>query len=73
MSVSFAEVANASSYEIQYSTSSKFSKVTTVKGSELKYTIKKLTGKKTYYVRVRGVNDEGSGSWSAVKKIKIKK
>ena len=73
MSVSFAEAANASSYEIQYSTSSKFSKVTTVKGSELKYTIKKLTGKKTYYVRVRGVNDEGSGSWSSVKKIKIKK
>ena len=39
-------------------------------------TIKKLKSKKTYYVRVRAIRKSGTstlkGSWSAVKKVKIK-
>ena len=39
----------------------------------VKYTIKKLKSKKTYYIRVRGINSKGkAGAWSQVKKIKVK-
>lgn len=69
------KVANAVNYQISYATSSKFkkAKTTTFKTSK---TIKKLSSKKTYYVRVRAYTTINGkkvyGAWSAVKKAKIK-
>ena len=66
-------------YQIQYSTSKKFTKKTTktltVKGSASTKTISKLKKSKTYYVRMRGYDktNKQAGSWSTVKKVKIKK
>lgn len=66
-------------YQIQYSTSKKFTKKTTrtltVKGSASTKTISKLKKGKTYYVRMRGYDktNKEAGSWSTVKKVKIKK
>ena len=67
-------------YEIAYSTGKKFTakKTKTVKVSAKKTskTIKKLSKKKTYYVRIRTyLKKDGKvirSSWSKVKKIKIK-
>lgn len=66
-------------YQIQYSTSKKFTKSTTktltVKGNTTSKIVSKLKKKKTYYVRMRGYDqtNKKAGSWSAVKKVTIKK
>ncbi len=85
--VTWKKVSAVSGYQIQYSTSKKFTKKTTkavtVKGNKAKKpskTIKKLKSKKTYYVRVRTyktvkVNGKAKkvySSWSKVKSVKIK-
>jgi hypothetical protein len=70
---------DSTSYEIQYSTSSKFDKsvktITNVSASKTAYTISRLSKNKTYYVRIRAYdkNTKHYGNWSTVKKVKIKK
>ena len=66
-------------YQIQYSTSKTFSKATTKTISSYKttkYTLKSLSAKKTYYVRVRTYKTVGKtkyySSWSTYKYIKTK-
>ncbi len=76
--VSFKKVTGAAGYQIQYAKNKKFTKGKKSKTTKkTKYTIKKLTKKKTYYFRVRAyklVNGTKKyGKWSAVKKLKIKK
>lgn len=76
------QTRNITGYQIQYSTSSKFSKKTTVtktikKKTTTKFVAKKLKAKKKYYVRVR-VYHKVKGSpyysdWSKVKSVKTKK
>lgn len=72
---------NVTGYRIEYSTSSKFTKKTTVtkyiKGASKKaYTIKKLKSKKKYYVRVRTYYQKGKYIYLApvsnVKAVKVK-
>lgn len=72
--ISFGKIVEATGYEIQYSTNKKFAskkKKTTTK-TTCKFS--KLSKKKTYYFRVRGYREAGSGKiytkWSTVKKIK---
>lgn len=69
-------------YQFQYSTSSKFSKKTTVtktikKRTATKLTVKNLKAKKTYYVRIRTYKTANGkkyySSWSKIKKVKTKK
>lgn len=72
-------ISAASVYQLQCALNKKFTKgkkswVT----KKTTYTIKKLTEKKTYYIRVRAyeIKTDGEkkfGKWSVVKKIKIKK
>ena len=71
--------AQAAGYQIQYSTSSSFknAKSVTVKGaSKTSATLKKLTQKKKYYVRIRAYQTSGGkklyGAWSKTKKVKVK-
>lgn len=72
------KVSGAAGYEVQYSTSSKFSsgvkKVTTTSTS---VTLKDLTKGKKYYIRVRAYKTDSMGklygSYSSVKSIKITK
>lgn len=69
-------------YEVQYSTSNKFSKKTTktvvVKGKgNTSKTISKLKSKKTYYIRVRAYTDQTNNEklytpWSKTVKVKVK-
>mgnify|MGYP004457485631 FL=1 len=69
-------------YEVQYSTSNKFSKKATktvvVKGKgNTSKTISKLKSKKTYYVRVRAYTDQTNNEklytpWSKMVKVKVK-
>ena len=78
VTLSWKKASNAKKYQIQYSLNKKFSKAKkyktkTITSSKLKVTVKKLTGKKTYYFRVRGINGKNVGKWSAVKKVKITK
>ena len=79
--IRWAKVKNASGYELQYSTSSKFTKKTTktvkVKGNtEFAKTVKKLKAKKKYYVRVRAYKDGKAVTvytkWSKAKAVKTK-
>ena len=73
----------ATGYQIQYSTSKKFTKKgakikTVAKNKTASGTVKKLKSGKTYYVRVRayktvkvnGKKSELCGSWSKVKQVK---
>lgn len=76
VSLVWAKAKYAKKYQIQYSTSKKFSKAKkyktrTITTGKTKYKIKKLTKKKVYYFRVRGINTKKVGRWSKVKKIKI--
>ena len=71
------KIKNAKKYQVQYSLSKKFKKgkkygTKTVTTANIKITIKKLN-KKTYYVRIRGINGKNIGKWSKVKKITMKK
>lgn len=73
------KTAQVTGYQIQYSTSSKFTKkkTATVKSNKTtKTTISKLTSGKRYYVRIRTYKTVGKtkyySAWSAVKNIKAK-
>ena len=79
--ITWKKDSNVSGYQLQYSTSKKFSNSTTksVTLKKNKYTSKtigKLKSKKNYYVRIRGYKTAGKnklyGKWSAVKKIRVK-
>ena len=76
ISVTYKKAAKASNYQIQYSTSKKFTgaKIVTLKGNSR--TIKSLKKGKTYYVRVRTCYKSGGviyrSAWSDVKSIKLK-
>lgn len=75
-----AQKKQTTGYQIQYSTSKKFTKKTTksvtAKISKTTATIKKLKAKKTYYVRIRTYKTVGKTKyysvWSKVKSVKTK-
>lgn len=81
LTIKWSKNSDATSYNIQYSSSSSFTtkttKSVTVNKSTLSKTIKSLTGGKKYYVRVRAIKKVGStnylGVWSVVKNCKTKK
>lgn len=79
LKLTWKKAADVSGYQIQYSTSKKFTKAKTIKVSESKttYTIKKLKGNKKYYVRIRsyktytdevGQKQSAYGKWVTVNK-----
>lgn len=75
--VKWKKVTGGTKYQIQYSTSSKLKKAKTVTvNSSSSKTIKKLSSKKTYYVRVRAYKvlngKKYYGAWSKIKKVKVK-
>ena len=80
LTASWSKVSGISGYEIQYSTSKKFTKKTTktvsAKSSSKKTTIKKLKNGKKYYVRLRAYKTvDGKKVYSdrsAVKSVKVK-
>lgn len=82
VTATWKKVSNVKGYEVQYSTSSKFTKKTTktVKVNSAKTTsktFKKLKKNKKYYVRVRTykivANQKVYSNWSAVKTVTTKK
>ncbi|MBE6785632.1 MAG: hypothetical protein E7538_10195, partial [Ruminococcaceae bacterium] len=81
LTATWKTVTAVTGYEVQASTSSKFTSKTTKKATvksakTKKTTIKKLTKGKKYYVRVRAYKTvDGKkiyGAWSAVKSVKVK-
>ena len=78
--VTWKKNATGDAYELQYSTSKKFTKGTTKtvkvsKNSTTSATIKKLRAGKKYYVRMRSTDKSGklTSAWSTVKNITTKK
>lgn len=76
--ISWKKAKNAKKYQIQYSLDKKFRKAKkyktkTISTKKLTYTVKKLTAKKKYYFRVRGINGKVYGAWSKIKSVKVKK
>lgn len=73
ISLTLGKVVGAKGYQIRYATDKKFKKYQNKTVKKLKYTIKKLKAKKTYYVKVRAyklVNGKKEyGAWSKKKKI----
>ena len=79
-----AQKTQTSGYQLQYSTNKKLAKAvktsTISKNTTVKKTVKKLSAKKTYYVRVRTYKTVKVGKksvkiysgWSAAKKVKTK-
>lgn len=77
--VTIKKVAGAAGYEVQYSTSKKFTKKTTKSKTTKKtsYTVKSLKDKTTYYVRVRAYKLDKNGKkvyskWTSTTKVKTK-
>lgn len=75
--VTWKKVSGVTGYQVQYSTSKKFTKKTTktvtVKGAKkTSLTVKKLKSKKKYYVRIRTYKGKTYSSWSTVKNVKTK-
>ena len=78
MKVTAKKISGASGYQISYATNSKFTGSKTVTVSKNTVTFSKLTKGKTYYVRARAYKLDSTGarvngSWSAAKKVKIRK
>lgn len=77
LKVSYKKVSKADGYQISYATNKKFKNAKTKKTKKTSYTLKKLKKGKTYYVRVRAYRTVNGktyyGSYSSVRKIKIKK
>ena len=77
LKITIKKVSNATGYQIKYSTKKSFKNAKTTKTTKTAYTLKKLKREKTYYVKVRAyrVVDGKTyyGSYSAVKKVKIRK
>lgn len=83
ITVTFKKIAGAEGYQIQLSTSKKFTEknTTTKTYTDCKVftrTIGKLKSKKTYYVRVRAYKKDSTdaniyGKWSNIKRVKTKK
>lgn len=79
--LTWKKVKNVSGYQIVYARNKKFTKnkktVKVKKASITKKTIKKLKKNKTYYFRVRAYKKVNKqlvyGTWSKVRKVKIKK
>ncbi|WP_408070149.1 CAP domain-containing protein [Butyrivibrio sp. JL13D10] len=80
ISVKWKKVSSIDGYEVQYSTSKKFTTATTVsktyKAVKKKAVLKKLKSGRKYYVRIRSYKISGHSrlcsTWSKVKKIKVK-
>lgn len=76
--IKWKRISDAGGYQIQYSTSKKFKGRKTITASQniAKKTVKKLSSKKKYYVRVRAykmvADKKKYGSWSKVKSVKVK-
>ena len=70
--LSWKKQSSANKYQINYSLKKNFKGGKKKNTTKNKYTVKGLKSKKTYYFRVRGVNDYGNGAWSAKKKCKTK-
>lgn len=74
VSLTWKKVKGANKYNVQYAFNKKFTKKVKIKTTtKTNFKLKKLTKKKTYYLRVRAINSSGSGAWSNVKKVKVKK
>ena len=77
--LTFKKAGTATGYQIKYSTSKKFGKkvTKTVNTKKNMAVIKKLSAKKTYYIKARAYRKTGKskkyGSWSKVKTVKVKK
>ncbi len=81
LTATWKTVSGVTGYEVQYSTSKKFTKKTTKtvtikKAKTKKTTIKKLKKGKKYYVKVRAYKTVSGkklyGAWSSVKNVKVK-
>ena len=80
LTVNWKKISNATGYQIQVATDKKFTKnkksVTISKNKTISTTIKKLKGKKKYYIRVRTYRKVAGkkvySSWSSVKNVKTK-
>ena len=80
MTVSWAKHANATGYQLQYSTDKNFrnavQNVTIKKASTVKKAISGLVSKKTYYVRIRTYKTISGtkyySAWSGTLSVKVK-
>ena len=73
--LNWKKVTDAKGYEIQYSYKSNFSgakKITVKKGNTTSKTVKKLTGKKKVYIRIRAYyNDKNGKAYSTWVKVNV--
>ena len=80
LTVNWKKISKATGYQVQVATDKKFTKnkksVTISKNKTISTTIKKLKGKKKYYIRVRTYRKVAGkkvySSWSSVKNVKTK-
>lgn len=75
--VSIKKIQGAAGYQIRWSDSKKFNGYWKKNTKKIKYTLKKLDRKTTYYIKVRAYVKSGSsklyGTWCKVRKVKVKK
>ncbi len=76
MTVSYKKDSSVGGYEIVYATNKSFKKAKTTKATSATKTIKKLTSKKTYYVKVRAYKKVSGktyyGAYCKAKTVKVK-
>ncbi len=67
--IKFKKAKYAKKYQIQCASNKKFKRAK-IKTTKKNYCTIKVSSKKTYYIRVRGVNGTKKGKWSKIKKVK---
>lgn len=76
LTASWKKTSGASGYQVMVSSNKNFSGAKTVTVSGTKTTVKSLTRKKTYYVRIRAYTTLGKtklyGAWSSTRSVKVK-
>ena len=71
--IKFSKATGAKKYEIRYAANAQFKNAGTKMTKKQTCTLKQLKTGKTYFIKARGINADGKGKWTKVKRVTVEK